>query len=151
MPDVIKNVFEGFIHVKEDMLFTVLTLLTIVMIIDYITGMLAAKKEGIEHPKDERYGWSSKKSIQGIYKKVGYVVIVLVAVITDYLIYIITEEIFSVTHSQTIFGVLVSVWLILNELISILENSGRMGAQLPEFLKKILSELKKNVEDSGNH
>ena len=151
MSGIINNLFEGLVLVKGDMLFTALTLLTVVMIIDYITGMLAAKKEGLEHPKDERYGWSSKKSIQGIYKKAGYVVIVLVAVITDYLIYIISEEIFSVTYSQTIFGILVSVWLILNELISILENSGRMGAQLPEFLKKVLSELKKGIEDSEKH
>ena len=151
MSGIINNLFEGLVLVKGDMLFTALTLLTVVMIIDYITGMLAAKKEGLEHPKDERYVWSSKKSIQGIYKKAGYVVIVLVAVITDYLIYIISEEIFSVTYSQTIFGILVSVWLILNELISILENSGRMGAQLPEFLKKVLSELKKGIEDSEKH
>lgn len=151
MFNCIKNIFEILVLVKGDMLFTALTLLTLVMIIDYITGMLAAKKEGLEHPNDERYGWSSKRSIQGIYKKTGYVVIVLVAVITDYLIYIISEEIFSVTYSQTIFGILVSVWLILNELISILENSGRMGAQLPEFFKKVLSELKKSVEDLEKH
>ena len=60
-----------------------LTLLFLLMIIDYISGMLAAKKEGMEHPNDAKYGWSSKKSIIGIYKKVGYILIVLVAISTD--------------------------------------------------------------------
>ncbi len=49
--------------------------------------------------------------------------------------------------SNTIFGLLVTVWFIINELISILENVGRMGAELPDFLKKALSELKNSIED----
>lgn len=38
-----------------------LSLLIFLMILDYISGMLAAKKEAIEHPDDQKYGWSSKK------------------------------------------------------------------------------------------
>ena len=64
-----------------------LSLLIFLMILDYISGMLAAKKEAIEHPDDQKYGWSSKKSIIGIYKKVGYILIVLVAISTDYIIF----------------------------------------------------------------
>lgn len=60
--------------------------LSILMIIDYISGMLASKKEAIEHPNSKKYGWSSKKSIIGIYKKVGYILTILVAFSTDYLI-----------------------------------------------------------------
>ena len=41
------------------------------------------------------------------------------------------------------FGLLVVAWLIVNELLSILENAGRMGGEMPEILKKILAELKK--------
>ena len=151
MPEIVKSILGNFAHVKGDLLFSVLTLLSIVMIIDYVTGMLAAKKEGLEFPNDDRYGWSSKKSITGIYKKAGYIVIVMVATITDYLIFTISEELFLVASSQTIFGIMVSVWLVLNELISILENAGRMGAQLPDFLRKVLSELKDNMEDSEYH
>ena len=43
------------------------------------------------------------------------------------------------------FGTLVVVWYVLNELLSIVENAGRMGAPLPEFLKKLISQLKDNV------
>jgi len=146
--DHFKNIF---LFMKKDLLFTVLSILTFAMVIDYITGMLAAKKEGYEHPNNKKYGWNSKKSIQGIYKKIGYIVIALVAIIMDYLIYAISNELGLSFASQTLFGPLVSIWLIINELISILENSGRMGAQLPVFLQKVLSELKKNIEDSNSH
>ena len=141
-----------FIHAffsnEGNSLIPVLFILTFVMIIDYVTGMLAAKKESLEHPNSRKYGWNSKKSIKGIYKKVGYIVIVLVATITDYLIYILTKEIGQNVYTQTFFGILISIWLTINELISILENTGRMGAQLPKSLKKVLSELKSNIDDT---
>ena len=36
--------------IKNDSLFNTLSILSLAMLIDYITGMLAAKKESIEHP-----------------------------------------------------------------------------------------------------
>ena len=39
-------------------------------------------------------------------------------------------------------------WFIINELLSILENVGRMGTELPEFLKRVLSELKNDLDDT---
>lgn len=47
----------------------VLGLLCILMIVDHISGMLAAKKEALDSPENKTLGWSSKKSITGIYKK----------------------------------------------------------------------------------
>ena len=37
----------------------------------------------------------------------------------------------------------------INESISILENAGRMGVELPEFLKKTLCDMKKDVNDKN--
>ena len=45
--------------------------LLFLMIIDYITGMLASRKEGIEHPDNISYGWNSRKGFLGILKKTG--------------------------------------------------------------------------------
>ena len=45
--------------------------LLFLMFIDYITGMLASRKEGIEHPDDTSYGWNSQKGFIGIMKKTG--------------------------------------------------------------------------------
>ncbi len=73
--------------------------------------------------------------------------IVLVAISIDYLIFKFAKEIGLEIGANTVFGLLVSVWFIINELISILENVGRMGTELPEFLEKVLAELKNNLED----
>lgn len=121
-------------------------LLIFLMMVDYVSGMLASKKEAVEHPNDTRYGWSSKKSIIGIYKKVGYMLTVLVAVSTDYLIYKFLGEMGISYQMKTTFGLMIVIWLILNELLSILENASRMGAVLPKFLSNTLVELKKNIE-----
>ena len=57
------------------------------MAIDYISGMLAAKTEALTHPGNKRYGWSSKRGLIGIYKKIGYILTVLVALCTDFIIF----------------------------------------------------------------
>lgn len=125
-------------------------LLIFLMVIDYISGMLASKKEALEHPHNKKYGWSSRKSIMGIYKKIGYILTVLVAVSTDYLIYTLLGKMGIEYQTKTIFGLLVTVWFVINELLSILENAGRMGVVLPKFLKNILSELQKDIDDYDN-
>ncbi|HJC23190.1 MAG TPA: phage holin family protein [Candidatus Eisenbergiella merdavium] len=120
-------------------------LLVILMVVDYISGMLASKKEAIEHPGDSSFGWSSRKSILGIYKKIGYVLTIFAAVCTDYLIFRLLEEIGVTYQTNTLFGLLVTIWFIINELLSLLENAGRMGVKLPESLKKVLSILQDEI------
>lgn len=129
------------------LLFPALSLLIILMIADYISGMLASKKEALEHPNCKKYGWSSKKSIIGIYKKVGYTLTILVAVSTDYIIYKFAVELGIEFKKNTIFGLMITVWLIINELLSILENAERMGVKLPNFIKRVLSQLQNDIND----
>ncbi len=144
----ILSVMGAWVSNKLGLLLPALGLLMGLMIIDYISGMLAAKKEALENPGDSKYGWSSKKSVLGIYKKLGYMLTILVAVSIDYLIFKFAKEIGLEFGSNTIFGLLVTIWFIINELLSILENVGRMGTELPEFLKRVLSELKNDLDDT---
>lgn len=146
----ILSVMGAWVSNKLGLLLPALGLLMSLMIIDYISGMLAAKKEALENPGNSRYGWSSKKSVLGIYKKLGYMLTILVAVSIDYLIFKFAQEIGLEFGSNTIFGLLVTVWFIINELLSILENVGRMGTELPDFLKRVLSELKNDLEDNDS-
>ncbi|MCM1161617.1 MAG: phage holin family protein [Roseburia sp.] len=132
---------------KLGLLLPALILLTILMIVDYIAGMLASKKESLQFPNNPQYGWSSKVSIMGIYKKTGYLLTILVAISTDFLIFKFAEEINLTFNQNTVFGLLVTIWLIINELLSILENVGRLGVLLPSFLLILLSELKDNLDN----
>ncbi len=135
----------AFVGDKIGIISSALAMFIFLMILDYISGMLAAKKEAIEHANDKRYGWNSRKGIIGIYKKIGYMLTVLVAISMDYIIFNIIDEIGISYKSNTLFGLLVLVWFILNEILSILENVGRMGVKLPNFLIKTITEMKEEV------
>lgn len=132
-----------------EMIYPALILLIFLMVVDYVSGMLASKKEALEHPNNKKYGWSSKKSIIGIYKKLGYIITILVAISTDYILYTLLDKMEIEYQKRIVFGFLVAIWLTINELLSILENAGRMGVQLPQFLMDVLAEMKNEVDDKG--
>lgn len=117
-----------------------LCVLVIMMSIDYITGMISAWIE-----KD----LSSRKGIVGIVKKISYMALVAVAMTVDYLIHCGFTAINIHFENNMWFGLLVTIWLIINELISILENLGKIGVPIPPFLKKVINRLKISTEDKG--
>jgi len=47
-------------------------------------------------------------------------------------------------------SVIVAVWLICNEIISILENVVDIGVELPPFLAPLVKNIKKQVEDKAS-
>lgn len=136
----------AWISAKLGVLYPVLVILMIMMILDYVTGMLASKKEALEHPDEKGYGWSSKKGAQGIIKKVGYLCVIAVAMVVDYIILHVAVAIGITVSVKAFFALLVAVWYVLNELLSIIENSGRMGAQVPEWLCRYIAVLKDAID-----
>ena len=108
-----------------------------VPIIMLITGMSAAFYNS---------ELSSKRGVKGIVKKVGYLALVVAAMILDWLISQGLQQINLDLHYSVFFAVLVTVWLIINELISTLENLSRMGVPIPNFMKKLIDRLKTTVE-----
>lgn len=142
---LIKSIAAGvgaFLSAKLGLLYIVLPFLLVVMVIDYITGLTASKKE---------CKTNSKTGMWGIVKKLMYGVEVLVGITVDWLILNITETIGIEVPTVTFFGLLVAIWLIINELISILENLIRLETPMPQFLVKIVSSFKVAVEKSGDN
>ena len=140
----------AYLSDKLGILFPVLCVLTGAMIIDYFTGMLASKKEAIEHPGDKNYGWCSKKGALGIIKKVSYLCVIATAMMVDYVISVTSGYLNITMPVTTFFGLLVAVWYLLNELLSIIENAGRMGGPVPDWLCKYISILKNKIEHTEN-
>ena len=138
----------AFLSDKLGILYPVLCILTIMMIIDNITGMLASKTEAIDHPEDPSYGWSSKKGAKGIIKKVGYLCVIAVAMVVDYIIAKVSRTVGFDVPVNVFFGLLVAVWYLLNELLSIIENAGRMGAPVPDWLSKYIAVLKDKIDNA---
>ena len=139
----------AFLSAKLGILFPVLLILAGMMVVDCISGMMASKVEAIEHPDDKNYGWSSKKGAIGIAKKVGYLFIVAVAMTVDWLVLRVAAVIGVTVTAKALFSLLVAVWYILNELLSIIENAGRMGVNVPEWMCKYIAVLKRKIDDQN--
>lgn len=138
----------AFLSDKLGILFPVLCALATMMIVDYVTGMLASKREAMDFPGDPSYGWSSKKGAKGIIKKVGYLCVIAVAMMVDYVIATVSGQLGLTVPASAFFGLLVAVWYLLNELLSIIENAGRMGAAVPEWLLKYIAVLKDKIDST---
>lgn len=114
--------------------------LGLAMLADYISGLARA---WIERALCSRVG------IVGIVKKLAYLFAVAVAVVVDWVIQIAAAKAGLDFGGFYLFGLLVTIWLILNECISILENLAAIGVPLPAFLTKVASKLKQAAEDKG--
>ena len=112
--------------------------LVICNLIDYITGISAASKRGQKI--------SSYRGIQGISKKVCMWLLVAVGSILDWLLAYAGNKLGMTIHLPMLIASLVAVWLICNELISILENINDIGVPLPGFLGRLVSMLKSKVD-----
>lgn len=114
-----------------------LIILVIAMLVDYITGITAAYIN-----RD----LSSKLGLKGIIKKISYMALVAVAMGADYLIYGGFSAVNIQINYDLWFSVLVTIWLIINEMISILENLVKIGVPVPGFLTKLISRLKTEAD-----
>ena len=141
----IKGIVAGmgaFISAKLGLLYIVIPLLIVCMVVDYLTGMLASKKEGTISSKIGRWG---------IVKKLMYMVEVAVGVIVDWTIINVASNLGIRVPTATFFGLLVAIWIIFNELVSILENLTRLETPMPTFLINIVKNFKVVVEKQGDN
>lgn len=126
-------------------IFGILTVPIVLMvgssIIDYITGLAACEK------REENI--SSYKSIRGIKKKVYMWLLVVVGAIIDVLLKYASETIGIALPFTFLVACIVAIWIICNEIISILENIKDMGIELPVFLEKLTQNIKSQVEELG--
>lgn len=99
-----------------------LQVLLTVILLDYITGIC----KSITNKKI-----NSSVGLKGIIKKVGYLIIVAVAVLLD-----------EIAGNTGAIRTLVIYFFVANEGISILENWGGMGLPLPKKIFDILEQLK---------
>ena len=111
-------------------------------IIDYITGLMAAKFR-------EDGGISSYKSIRGIYKKIGMWMLVIVGAFVDVLIQYSVECAGIEIAVPFVVATVVAVWLVVHELISILENRKDSGVKIPPFLMPLMKYINRKVEDKA--
>lgn len=113
------------------------------MCVDYISGTLAARQNGT---------WKSQTAKQGIGHKVGMVFVVLAVGVADLVIMVICDslpnDVIPFSWPMPIFP-MITMWYILTELGSIIENAIEMGANVPAWLPKILNAAAHVVDNAG--
>lgn len=109
------------------------------MIFDYLTGTAAAIASG---------EWDSTIARQGLWHKLGSIAAVLVAAMLDIALGVILPQL-GIEHTYTILTPVVCIWYLITELGSMIENVDKMGAPVPDFLRKALKKIKHKVETIG--
>ncbi|KQL17694.1 phage holin family protein [Cytobacillus solani] len=104
-----------------------LTILLVLAILDFISGMAAGFVEG---------NLKSKVGMIGIARKVFIFVMVAVAHLIDLLL------IESGLETKALVMTMVIVFYAVNEILSITENAGRIGLPVPEQIKSAIVVLK---------
>ena len=110
---------------------TMLDILIALMIIDYVSGMVAA---GIHGELKSRVGF------MGIARKVFVLVMVAVSHLVDLLL---NEN--NIEMGFLIMSLVISAYCV-NELLSITENAGKIGVYVPDPLMKAIAILKNKPE-----
>ena len=97
--------------------------------------------------------WTSRKARQGLWHKLGSIAAVLVAALCDIALGVIAGKLgdgfISVDYGCVITPV-VAAWYIFTELGSVIENAAKLGAPMPNFLKKLVSGLRDAADDAGD-
>ena len=114
------------------------------MALDYLTGTFAALYNKT---------WSSAAARRGLWHKLGSITAVLVAVMCDIALGVIAGKLgdgfISVDYGCVITPI-VAAWYIFTELGSVIENAAKLGAPMPDFLKKLVSGLRDAADDAGD-
>ena len=102
--------------------------LLIILLLDYITGIIVA---GVfrKSKKTKSGGLNSSIGLMGIFKKVGELILVMVAVLLDRALNL------DIVRNGVI------IVLISNEVLSIIENLGLMGVPIPKIIQKAVDLL----------
>lgn len=113
---------------------TALSILAIMMGVDYITGVLVAITG--RSPKTDGGGLSSKVGFVGIARKGFIMLIVLVATQLDR----------AISNSNMVFQTATVFYYIANEGLSILENADLMGVPFPAFIRERLESMRESKD-----
>ena len=111
------------------------------VILDYITGMLAAAFNGNLY---------SKKARKGILKKVSFLLMLGLGFLLDWAIpYFLENGLDTTMPIHLPFGLIICAWIVITEAISVLENLCKIdGVPVPRFLVKWLRAAEGKIDGS---
>ena len=109
------------------------------ILLDYLSGSMAAKREN---------NWSSAIARDGLWHKAGEIFAVLVAALCDMALSVMIQGSGIVLPFDIgpMLTPIVLLWYILTEAGSIIENCGRLGAPVPKWFKQKVEHAKDAID-----
>ncbi|MBC1982765.1 phage holin family protein [Listeria booriae] len=112
---------------------TMIHFLVFVVVLDLVTGYMKA------FSKKSKFSFKSAKNYQGLMKKLGIFIAVMVAAMIDVISV-------NFTNQQLHVALIFTCAMIIMELLSIVENLEEVGLKVP-FLTQLLHRFNKQIED----
>ena len=134
--EIVVALVGGWIVSESKIIVPVLIVLSVLMLIDYVTGMASAWKAGT---------LNSAKGVAGILKKAGYLAVIFCGASFDFIIAYYVNQIGIATTDTMFFGSLIAVWYCVNEILSILENASEFST-VPEWVRKRVEKIRGEIE-----
>lgn len=137
---ILVTVIGGWLAAETKAVLPVMIILIILMMLDYASRLISAWKSGT---------LNSEKGAKGIAKKIGYLLIICCGMCLDFIITYSVQHIGIEVSNKLLFGLIVTIWYCMNELISIIENVGEFSP-VPEWLAKRIENIKDSVDGKGS-
>lgn len=137
---ILVTVIGGWLAAETKAVLPVMIILVILMMLDYASRLVSAWKSGT---------LNSEKGAKGIAKKIGYLLIICCGMCFDFIITYSAQHIGIEVSNKLLFGLIVTIWYCMNELISIIENVGEFSP-VPEWLAKRIENIKDSVDGKGS-
>lgn len=137
---ILVTVIGGWLVSETKAVLPVMIILVILMLLDYVSRLVSAWKSGT---------LNSEKGARGIAKKIGYLLIICCGMCFDFIITYSAQHIGIEISNKLLFGLIVTVWYCMNELISIIENVGEFSP-VPEWLAKRIENIRDSVAEKGS-
>ena len=137
---ILVTVIGGWLAAETKAVLPVMVILVILMMLDYASRLVSAWKSGT---------LNSEKGARGIAKKSGYLLIICCSMCFDFIITYSAQHIGVEVSNKLLFGLIVTIWYCMNELISIIENVGEFSP-VPEWLAKRIENIRDSINEKGN-
>lgn len=139
--EIIIAILGGWLSAELRAIIPVMIILVVLMVLDYVSGMVSAWKDGT---------LNSEKGVMGIVKKIGYLIIIACGMCFDFILSYTCDTLEIAYENRMLFGLIITIWYTLNECLSIVENVGEFSS-VPAWLSSHIEKIKDKIEEDENN
>ncbi len=136
------SVFGGILAALAQQYALILSCVIIAIVFDVVTGLIKSKVT--ERP------WNSKQGTIGFWKKIALLVALFFGMFLDFFIPVALTAVNTELPFSTPFGLIIGVYITLNESISICENLYEINpVALPKWIMNLIRKTSEKIDDGG--